>query len=726
MVGKLFDCLKRSGRAAAAVLLLLTSSGLSLLIPSASVSALTGGDFNAGHIIDDSVFTNQSLNVGNIQSFLNGQQPNCDTNGTKSISYWYNGSNGHINVTSDGSFITTNRATYGQRYADWWNNNTSDAAGRTRPGSYIANQSVAPYVCIQSYAENPSTGQNNLHNPTASIPGGQSAAQIIWNAGQTYGINPEVILVTLQKEQGLISDDWPWANEYSEAMGYNCPDTPQGCSGFAGFADQVNSAAKQYRHYLTNPNEFNYTIGNNNILYAPTSQCSASSIVNIQNQATAALYDYTPYQPDNNVLAHTNPTGSTSGPGAAVAGDNCGAYGNRNFWWYFNTWFGSSLAFNVAYNWHSLAVDSTGDTVTIPVTLTQQPSAPVQITFAISDTSRAQIIVNQSLFYNPSNWNSLSGHSITIKGLNSSSGSAGFTLSVSQVISDDGRYSNEPLAYYSKQPMFWQQNSERAVYRLYKSSINRHAYTVSASQKASLLSSGYTLEGTVFYQCDASSETPLMVSSNGGVVGSASDSTLTELYTTGQTDIYPSFLISNGLGKVGVHLLRNINNSNDTLLTTSDAESNQAIQNNGFQSVAYFFGCEAGNSPIYRMFSPASGDHFYTTNAGERDFAVQSGYSFEGAAFYLGDTVNTPVYRLYSPRTGDHFYTELPSENSSAQQAGYQAEGVGFSLGASNTEPIFRLFNPASKKHFYTASTVERTAATSQGYQTEGTAFTAP
>jgi hypothetical protein len=254
------------------------------------------------------------MSVQAIQNFLNAQVPDCDTSGSQTF------------TAPNGQVMT--HAQWGAMY---------DSANNTSIGA-------APYVCLENYVENPSNGQNNLQNPSATIPWGQSAAQIIYNAAQAYNINPQVILTTLQKEQGLVTDNWPWTNEYTEAMGYNCPDSG-GCSGYAGLFQQVNAAAKQYRNYLNNPNNFNYVVGNNNIEYAPG--CS-SSTVNIQNQATAALYDYTPYQPSSAVLANTNPTGSNNGPGGSIGG-SCNKYGNRNFWWYFNTWFGSSLT--SGYTW---------------------------------------------------------------------------------------------------------------------------------------------------------------------------------------------------------------------------------------------------------------------------------------------------------------------------------------------------------------------------------------
>ena len=53
----------------------------------------------------------------------------------------------------------------------------------------------------------------------------------------------------------------------------------------------------------------------------------------ISNQATASLYNYTPYQPNAASLA--------AGYGH---GRRCSSYGNRNFWIYFTDWFGSTQA----------------------------------------------------------------------------------------------------------------------------------------------------------------------------------------------------------------------------------------------------------------------------------------------------------------------------------------------------------------------------------------------
>ncbi len=262
-------------------------------------SALNGSSFNAGHIIDDVIFTNaNSMNAQDIQNFLNAKVPTCDSWGTQ---------------------------TY---------------AGTTRAAYSRARNHPLPLVCLKDYYENTSTHANNLtvtDGQAVSPPAGSiSAAQIIYNAAQSYNINPQVLLTTMQKEQGLVTDDWPWTNQFTTAMGYGCPDSASCNTSYYGLYNQVTNAARQFRRYLDNPNNYNYTVGNDFILYSPGGGCSGSTVT-IQNAATAALYDYTPYQPNNAALSTVSDSGTGNG------GDSCSSYGNRNFWWYFNNWFGSSL-----------------------------------------------------------------------------------------------------------------------------------------------------------------------------------------------------------------------------------------------------------------------------------------------------------------------------------------------------------------------------------------------
>lgn len=159
---------------------------------------------------------------------------------------------------------------------------------------------------------------------------GESAAHIIWQAAQDYSINPQVLIVLLEKEQSLVTDTWPNNRQYAKATGFACPDTGGCDTKDAGFKNQVRKAAALFREVLDGgwSNYPAYTTVE--IQYHPNKSCGKSSIY-IQNRATSALYRYTPYQPNSAALA--------AGTGT---GDSCSSYGNRNFYNLFTEWFGDA------------------------------------------------------------------------------------------------------------------------------------------------------------------------------------------------------------------------------------------------------------------------------------------------------------------------------------------------------------------------------------------------
>lgn len=162
-----------------------------------------------------------------------------------------------------------------------------------------------------------------------AIPGGLlTAAEIIYRAQTACGISAKVILVTLQKEQGLVTSRAPTVVALSHAMGMACSDSAPCDPTFSGFALQVVGGARQLKAYYATA--FARQPGYYSILFHPNTSCG-SSVINIQNYATAALYNYTPYQP--NAAALTNMYGT---------GDSCSSYGNRNFFRYYTDWFGST------------------------------------------------------------------------------------------------------------------------------------------------------------------------------------------------------------------------------------------------------------------------------------------------------------------------------------------------------------------------------------------------
>lgn len=260
-----------------------------LVFAPTSALAQPEGSFDPGNIISDSNFyNNNSMTTQEIQSFLDAQVPNC----------------------------------------------TLGITGRPA-GGYSTDPSAFGILlassCLKSYTESVNfIASDQFCDPVNA--GTYSGAGIIKAVSDACGISPKVMLVLLQKEQGLVTDSWPSVRQYSFATGFNCPDTAPCGALSAGFFKQVYAAARQfqvYSFYADNPSAFNFHIGLNTIQFHPNSSCGASE-VNIINQATANLYIYTPYQPNASALANLY-----------GAGDNCGAYGNRNFWRIYWDWFGS-------------------------------------------------------------------------------------------------------------------------------------------------------------------------------------------------------------------------------------------------------------------------------------------------------------------------------------------------------------------------------------------------
>lgn len=158
---------------------------------------------------------------------------------------------------------------------------------------------------------------------------------------QNYSINPqEASAVTLQKKKWdslpilgptLGSTVRPWALVVQMARHVML-------SGLALPTKLLKQLGTSLIFIYPNPNWYiPYRPGVSYIRWSPNGACGGDN-VNIVNRATAALYSYTPYQPNQAALNNLYGTG-----------DGCSAYGNRNFWRDFNNWFGSTL--DAPYQW---------------------------------------------------------------------------------------------------------------------------------------------------------------------------------------------------------------------------------------------------------------------------------------------------------------------------------------------------------------------------------------
>lgn len=200
-------------------------------------------------------------------------------------------------------------------------------------GSVLANTSTS--FVLKLHEPDDSFLKGNLDDPHATQSKPRTAAQLIWDVSQSTGINPQVILVTLNKEQSLItgkfSDD-RLQRALDHSMGFACPDSG-GCDGdLEGFYFQLfGNVDTEGNRYLgaakSLMRSFNTTNGR-----GPQVKGSAAKVgdlivlentlggfegvqqkqnVKIGNRATAALYRYTPHVFN----------------------------GNYNFWRFFTEWF---------------------------------------------------------------------------------------------------------------------------------------------------------------------------------------------------------------------------------------------------------------------------------------------------------------------------------------------------------------------------------------------------
>jgi hypothetical protein len=250
--------------------------------------------FKPGNIMSDYVMTNKnSMTEAQIQNFLNSK------------------------VT-----------------CDHWGVKPSELGGGTRAQYAQARGWPLPFQCLNTYTQD-----------------GETASHIIWQAAQDYDVNPQVLIVLLQKEQSLVTDEWPAPNQYRSATGYGCPDTAACDTQYYGFRNQVRNAAKFFRAYQTsNPAWYKPVWPDNkytgawrqftyDMMWHPNAACGTSSVF-IENRATASLYSYTPYRPNQAALD----------AGYGASSNSCSSYGNRNFYLYFTDWFGNTTTMmNIAH-----------------------------------------------------------------------------------------------------------------------------------------------------------------------------------------------------------------------------------------------------------------------------------------------------------------------------------------------------------------------------------------
>ncbi|MEO5949059.1 MAG: hypothetical protein ABIP74_01525 [Candidatus Saccharimonas sp.] len=508
-----------------------------------------------------------------------------------------------------------------------------------------------PFTCLKDFSEN-----------------GRSAAQIIYDIARQYQINPQVLLVLLQKEQGLITDTWPLASQYRSATGYGCPDTASCDSTYYGFTNQVTWASKMFRAILNNsPTWYSpYILGNNDILWSPDRSCG-SGTVNIQNRSTVALYDYTPYQPNQAAL--------NAGYGQ---GDSCSAHGNRNFYLYFTEWFGS--------------------TYFTPVTKCDSKVAGVVCVWSVRKSDGTQFLTSSESELS----SAMYSYGWIDEGIDfyaSGTQKAG-TVPIHRLLNNNRHYYTADQSEYNSllsaggwidegtpfyvYPSATSANVSHAIYRLYNSTLKKHEWTLDENTKTYLINSGYSLEATPFNTLSSLVDLPIPAA-----------------------------------GRVNIYTLGGYSGN---FYTTSFAELESVVKGGYSYKGVLTTATEANTgTPIYRL--QAAARYLYTSNASERDIAVSRfGYSNEGIGFYV-DSSSDQVYRLADTINGGYLYTTSIDEVMSRANTGGWLYNSILIEKDSPTYPVYRFLNKFNNRHFYTIDINEAARITNNGWGYETIAF---
>ncbi len=206
----------------------------------------------------------------------------------------------------------------------------------------------------------------------------ESAATIIYDAGKAYGINPQTIMATLQKEQSLITTPYSSSGVYQAAL--NCAMGYLSCGGgVSGFFSQVDNATWQFRTDIdlidgqnwwgfapssypcgsadTTTHLYNNGIyPNNPVTFADPYYGSGDPFSSSQprtispaDAATAALYCYTPYVGPRSTIGPYQGTGYS---------------GSFNFIQSFEQWFGTTTtgAYTYSLQGHQVFTDASMST----------------------------------------------------------------------------------------------------------------------------------------------------------------------------------------------------------------------------------------------------------------------------------------------------------------------------------------------------------------------------
>lgn len=510
------------------------------------------------------------------------------------------------------------------------------------------------------------------YNPSQGFQYGDftSAGEVIATAAGIYGVNPQVLIVTLEKEQSLITGQNNFSgycnngsnHKYAAAAGYGCPDSgsSQGYSNVniyrrngvaqtsvsstcvntsakVGFSQQVIRAAwlLKFGQQRSKGNIGWAVIGGSWDNSDDLQSCYSGPMTQGHRKTcpNSSMVYYDGYKTIDNAAVYM-----TTGATAALYWYTPHFHGNQNFSNLFKQWFGTTYASQLA---NSLYVRQAWYTCNIPV----------------YDSGYVGRLYNPELedyFYTTNHAEACTAMKF---------GYIWDGVVIRNIVS------TAPGAI--------------PVYRV--ANPGRHLFTSSQSLRDQLINQqGYKDEGIAFYA-----------------------------YFNAEPNTVPTYC-----------LVRD----NSVLYTNAGVEKQIMEQSFGFANVGTAFHTPkiTADTTVFRL---SRGAHrLYTTSPGERDYAKTLGFGEEMLNFVgktQPDTDSTPIYRLAGPDR--HFYTISRSERDNAvMYYGYISEGTEFysiNFTSSGAKDIFRLTDRYGNR-VYTPDAAERDQAISTfGYTSEGTGW---
>ena len=304
-----------------------------------------------------------------------------------------------------------------------------------------------------------------------------SAGQVIATAAQVYGVNPQVLIVTLEKEQNLVTGRNSTSycspandnnHKYAAAVGYGCPDsgssysykgldlyrrngTTQKNAGptcvnsaqKAGFSQQVIRGAWLLKFGQQR------SLGNVNWAVVEGSWDNSDDPLSgyagpmtegskKRCQSCSTKY-YDGYITIDGVSTHMG-TGAT----AALYWYTPHFHGNELFVSLFESWFGSVRSNPIKVSIIDRTSSESGGHATVQYSLVSQPTANVTIPISISNTPEATLSGKTSVTITPANWNKPQNNTVVATGLDDgvSDGDIPYLLIAGDPTSADPSYGN--------------------------------------------------------------------------------------------------------------------------------------------------------------------------------------------------------------------------------------------------------------------------------------------